>query len=92
MIFVQKSNEDLLVLEFQGSFENLDLFDAHFNSSTLTMSFTDFTLQGRATSAQYSVFERVGDEIKQIHTAAKVILFDQPPRFRLQTAGDPALL
>lgn len=83
MIYIQESKENLQILEFQGTFENLDLFDGKLDTSSLLMNFKDFTLQGRLIKRDYTLIEIVEEEIKVLARTDDVILFDQPPRFKL---------
>lgn len=83
MIFIREAEEDVTVLEFQGSFENLDLFDGQFDRDTLVMTFKDFTLQGKLVKKDFTVFEKVGDELRKLKEVCEVVYFGQPPRFRL---------
>lgn len=83
MILVQSFEEDVRVLEFQGCFENFDMFNGQFDPGSLVMAFKDFTLQGKVVKKDYTVFEKVGREIREIKKVTEVVLFNQPPRFKL---------
>lgn len=74
---------DSRIMEFQGKFENFDLFDGSFDPKTLVMEFKDYTLQGRIVKKDFTVFSSTEDEIKEIGKVDEVVLFDKPPRFKL---------
>lgn len=81
MIFIQKSNEDIAIFEFQGVFENLDMFNGTFDPKSLVMTFKDFVLQGKIIKKDFTIFEKIGDEVKQVKQIEEVVFFGQPPRF-----------
>lgn len=84
LIVSDELNEDCpTILEFQGEFENFDLFDGKFNSESLVMDFKHFSLQGRLTNKEFTILETTEDGIKQLGVRKETIVFDQPPIFKL---------
>lgn len=83
MIFIKNSEEEIRVLEFQGGFENIELFEGHFDPTTLIMNFKDFTMQGKIVKKNFTVFEKTGNEFKKIKEVENVVFFGEPPRFKV---------
>lgn len=79
-MIIKKDNR---IMEFQGKFENFDLFDGSFNPETLVMEFKDYTLQGRIIKKEFTIFASTEDQIKEVGKINEVLLFDKPPRFKL---------
>lgn len=81
MILIEKESEDLLVFEFQGDFENIELYNGVFNKVLMQMKFTGFFLQGKIIQKDFTVFEIIEEKVKMIGQVKEVILFDKPPRY-----------
>lgn len=69
------------IFEFQGEFENIDLFDAEFDAKTLQMRFKSFFLQGRKIHRELTICEKDDGKFSTLGHVSEVILFDSPPRY-----------
>lgn len=77
-----KENQGLQLLEFQGEFENFDLFDGELDQSTLQMKFKNFYLQGEKISKSFTLYEKEENgDISEVRKITEVILFKTPQRF-----------
>lgn len=76
-------SESPQIFEFQGSFENIDLFNGIFDPNTLRMTFDCFYLEGRRIEKKLTIFsnETETSNLKHLGYANEVILFDKPPRY-----------
>lgn len=81
----RRCDNTLQLFEFQGEFENVELFDGVFDENTLQMRFKGFFLQGKAVKKQMTVIEKSrggdGTELNTLGFVDEVILFDAPPRY-----------
>lgn len=85
MKVVKQSEEELKVYEFQGEFENIELFNGQFDHVSLQMRFNGFSLQGRKVRRELTIFEKVGQEIRLVGKVSEVVLFDLPPRYDIKS-------
>ena len=81
MLLISQENENLEIFEFQGEFENIELFDGIFDKEKLQMKFKGFSLQGKVIKKEFTILEKVENDFKQKGTLQEVILFNQPPRY-----------
>lgn len=81
MIAFSHISEDLEIFEFQGEFENMDLFDGQFDKEKLQMRFKGFTLQGKKVKKDFTIVEKVESSFIRRKVVQEVILFNQPPKF-----------
>lgn len=90
MIYIKKSDADdkLQIYEFQGNFENIQLFDGEFDSLRLIMKFPNFYLQGKKIEKKFTIYEKIRNEIVEVGKFSEVILFDLPPRYVLNSMKD----
>lgn len=76
------TSNDLYVLEFQGEFENVELFDGEFDQESLIIYFKGFYLQGELVEKELTIIDKEDkNNIKNIGTVQKVVLFKSPPRY-----------
>lgn len=88
MIIVGDNSDEAgppLLLEFQGEFENLDLFDGVLDRTSLQMRFNGFYLQGKIVRKQMTLMRKEDGEdgalIQEAGVVEEVILFSSPPRY-----------
>lgn len=85
MKLIKQEEGELEVYEFQGEFENVELFDGQFDCASLKMEFNGFSLQGRKVGKELTIFEKVGQEVLLVGKVREVVLFDLPPRYDIKT-------
>lgn len=75
------------IFEFQGHFENIELFNGSFDEASLQMMFDGFFLQGKRIKKPFTVIERRREstetQLVTVCQSQEVILFDTPPRYVL---------
>lgn len=81
---IRQKEEKLEVYEFQGEFENIDLFNGQLDRESLKMYFSGFSLQGKRVHKELTIFEQVNQEIVQVGKVDEVVLFDLPPRYDIR--------
>ncbi|KAI5169416.1 hypothetical protein PAEPH01_0691 [Pancytospora epiphaga] len=75
------------IFEFQGEFENVELFNGVFDPATLIMRFDEFYLQGKKVHRKMTLVKKdrtvEGGALRVIDHLYDIILFDTPPRYIL---------
>jgi len=88
MIAIKKTDsaENIEIFEFQGTFENIELFDGIFDSEQLLLRFPGFVLQGKRIAKELTIFEKIENTVYEVGRFSEVVLFDSPPRYNVSTA------
>lgn len=78
---IYNNQNDLILFEFMGEFENDDMFNGVYNKDTLQLVFSNFYLQGKKAQKQFIILEKIDNKIIILKQIKEVILFNTEPRF-----------
>ena len=78
---IHNHQNNLILFEFMGEFENDDMFNGIYNKDTLQLVFSNFYLQGKKIQKQFIILEKIDNKIIVLQQVKEVILFNTEPRF-----------